>query len=397
MASSWQSKQQRERRFLKKTKLCWNMHDCEHLPRCDFAHSLMELRNPPRDWDQTEGHYWEPGMPKPTPKVKSLIQQYLQQDQDEGLAIPQWAKQLQEDWSRSWEDAPPGRWEDTPKGRSSEEAPAPWRTRSPPQRLRAAAGRLRRPSRSLSSSSWEDALEGHPGFGSRSPSRLSRRRHLHGRSPRASSSPLEAEPKRRKLSHEPVEQSEPPTPSSETEMPKPEEYPSSTGTESEAHFVREAKPTVVSCVQAIIGWKPASLGTPNIGIARLTLRATDLVIGLCGVEELTKASNRNILSGMVAILCGGGRWTTGLNRLLPGVILRDLSRYTTFQGSHNGVMPKLDQCYEETFKALIQDFTDIWRALSRKPEPELVFFLQGWAAPVLCTPDCLPNVGRPCA
>ena len=27
-----QDKQQRERRFLNKTKLCWNMHKCKHFP-----------------------------------------------------------------------------------------------------------------------------------------------------------------------------------------------------------------------------------------------------------------------------------------------------------------------------------------------------------------------------
>ena len=320
-------------------------------------------------------------MPKPTPDVKTLILRYIQQDQDEDVTIPEWANQLQDAWHDEEEDAwhddeeeeevtipewaeAPGSWEDLPEA----EAPWPWRTPLRATQVSAAPAHVSAPAQDACPSPWEDALEGHLGFGSPSPSpsSLSRRRHLHG-------SPFEAEPKRRKLSHEPDEQSEPPPPSSETEMPKPKEYPSPTDTEC------SAEPQAIfvdSCVQAIIGWEPALLGTPNIGIASLTLKATHLVIGLCGMGELTEASNRDILSGMVAILCGGGRWTKGLHHLLhPGVTLKDLSCYTTFQGTHNGVMPKLDQPYEQTFRDLIQDFQDIWRALlNSKRVPELVFF-----------------------
>ena len=83
------------------------MYECQH-PQCSFAHSLTELRPPPPEWDKTQGHYWEPGTPKPNPKVKTLIQRYLQKDQDEGVAIPEWAIQLQKAWSDGTylEDAP---------------------------------------------------------------------------------------------------------------------------------------------------------------------------------------------------------------------------------------------------------------------------------------------------
>ena len=127
---------------------------------------------------------------------------------------------------------------------------------------------------------------------------------------------------------------------------------------------------MVSCVQAIIGWEPASnLGTPNIGIAYLTLFGKDLVIGLCGVEELTKPSNTNILSGMVAIQSGGGSWTKALRHLSPGVILIDLSKYTTFKGTYDGVLPRLDQPYEKTFDALIGEFENIWSNLTYREGP----------------------------
>ena len=64
---------------------------------------------------------------------------------------------------------------------------------------------------------------------------------------------------------------------------------------------------VVGCVKAIIGWdSTSSLGSPNIGIAYLTLLGKHLFIGLCGVDELTKQANNEVLSGMVTIQCGGG-------------------------------------------------------------------------------------------
>ena len=135
---------------------------------------------------------------------------------------------------------------------------------------------------------------------------------------------------------------------------------------------------VVDCVKAIIGWEPtSSLGSPNIGIAYLTLFGKDLVIGLCGVEELTKPSNTNILSGMVAIQSGGGSWTKALRHLSPGVILINPSKYTTFKGTYGGVLPRLDQSYEKTFDALIGEFENIWSNLTyheRATERKLVFF-----------------------
>ena len=44
----------------------------------------------------------------PNHTVKTLIQRYLKQDQDEGVAIPEWAIQLQKAWSDGTylEDAP---------------------------------------------------------------------------------------------------------------------------------------------------------------------------------------------------------------------------------------------------------------------------------------------------
>ena len=63
---------------------------------------------------------------------------------------------------------------------------------------------------------------------------------------------------------------------------------------------------MVGCVKAIIGWDPFSLGCPNMGIAYLTLRGKHLAIGLYGVQELTKQKDNRVLTGMVAVQCGGG-------------------------------------------------------------------------------------------
>ena len=89
---------------------------------------------------------------------------------------------------------------------------------------------------------------------------------------------------------------------------------------------------VVDCVKAIIGWEPtSSLGSPNIGIAYLTLLGKPLIIGLCGVDELTQQADKKVLSGMVAIQCGGGSWMRTLSPL-EGAIVHALSTHSTFQG-----------------------------------------------------------------
>ena len=341
------AKEQRERQCLGKTKLCRYMEKCRHYPNCIFAHSLKELRNPPKDWDITVGHYWEPGMPMPTPNVKTLIERYLRGQPQH--TIPKWAKKLQDTWSAEENAPPPGIFEIS----DDEQGEEPNSTGS-----------------SLPSPSPSPSPKG-----SRDPT--GSRRRLRSPSPRpSSSSPLQAEPKRRKRSHEPR------WPLPPGRAPPPAPNPSGTVASPPGRAPPPApnpSGTVASCVRAIIGWEPVSLGTPNIGIAHLSLEGTDLVIGLCGVEELTKQSDSHILSRMVAILCGGGRWTKGLrDHLHPGITLKDLSPYTTFQGSYNGVLPKLNQSYGETFDALFKAFTDIWRALNSygasKPEPKLVFF-----------------------
>ena len=120
--------------------------------------------------------------------------------------------------------------------------------------------------------------------------------------------------------------------------------------------VDHVKAMVVDCVKAIIGWEPtSSLGSPNIGIAYLTLLGKHLSIGLCGAAELTEQANKEVLSGMVAIQCGGGSWASTLD--LPGdVIVQDLSQYSTFKGNYGGVLPRLDESYEATFESLIDEF-----------------------------------------
>ena len=98
----------------------------------------------------------------------------------------------------------------------------------------------------------------------------------------------------------------------------------------------QGRSMVVDSLKAIIGWEPtSSLGSPNIGIAYLTLLGTHLFIGLCGVDELTKQANNEVLSGMVTIQCGGGAWMDSLH-LPPDVIVHNLSQYSTFSGSYGG-------------------------------------------------------------
>ena len=157
---------------------------------------------------------------------------------------------------------------------------------------------------------------------------------------------------------------------------------------------------VVGCVKAIIGWEPtSSLGSPNIGIAYLTLLGKHLFIGLCGLAELTKQADKKVLSNMVAIQCGGGSWTRALNHLPGHVIVHDLSQYSTFRGTYDGVLPRLDESYDTTFDSLIGEFKTLWSHLTDREgdSDRKLVSLQGWAAPVVCTPSCLPNVGRPCA
>ena len=134
--------------------------------------------------------------------------------------------------------------------------------------------------------------------------------------------------------------------------------------------------TVVHVV-AIIGWQPtSSLGSPNLGIAYLTLLGKDVCIGLCGVEELTRQAEKKVLSRMVAIQCGGGSWTGPVHHL-PCMVY-DLSKYSTFRGVHGGVLPKVQESYDTTFDSLIGEFENIWTNLFQSEgasDPKLVFFV----------------------
>ena len=125
---------------------------------------------------------------------------------------------------------------------------------------------------------------------------------------------------------------------------------------------------------AILGWEPAFLGHPNIGIGRLFLFGNDLTIGLCGAEELTRQADRNLLSRMVAIQSGRGSWTQQLRHLSPGIIVTDVSKFTTFHGHHGGVLPRLLtlRSYMKTFHALIGEFEKIRSNLTHRDS--LVFF-----------------------
>ena len=156
------------------------------------------------------------------------------------------------------------------------------------------------------------------------------------------------------------------------------------------------KVMTVEVVKAIMGWTPLSLGKPNLGTAYVTLKGMDLAIGLCGHTELIEQPDPRVLENMVAVQCGGGRWTTRL-QCLPkkGFSLRNLTRYTTFKGSYGGVLPELSQSYDMTFDNLIREFRNIWDSLTLCADPKVVLFLQGWAARVARTSNCLPNVGRP--
>ena len=131
---------------------------------------------------------------------------------------------------------------------------------------------------------------------------------------------------------------------------------------------------VADCVKAIIGWEPTSRGNTyiGIGIAYLTSLGKQVCIGLCGVDELTQQANNKVLSGMVAIQCGGGSWMRTV-RLPDNVPMQDLSKFSNFQGNYDGVLPKLSQCYDMTFDSLIGEFEKLWsnlnlleRAIDRK-------------------------------
>ena len=120
---------------------------------------------------------------------------------------------------------------------------------------------------------------------------------------------------------------------------------------------------VVECVKAIIGWEPTSGSARNIEIAYLTLLGKHLSIGLCGAEELTEQAPKKAPRGMVAIQCGGGSWTSRIH--LPKDVLRlNLSRFSTFVGSYDGVLPGLNQSYDSTFDSLIGEFETVWSNLT---------------------------------
>ena len=122
---------------------------------------------------------------------------------------------------------------------------------------------------------------------------------------------------------------------------------------------------VVGCVKAIIGWQPtSSLGSPNLGIAYLTLLGKDVCIGLRGVEELTQQADKKVLSRMVAIQCGGGSWMGPVHHL-PCMVY-DLSK----------VLTKVQESYDPSFDSLIGEFENIWSNFFHREgasDPKLVF------------------------
>ena len=132
-----------------------------------------------------------------------------------------------------------------------------------------------------------------------------------------------------------------------------------------------------SLIEAIIGWEPTDiLGTPNIGIAYLTVFGKRLWIGLCGVQELSRQADKQFLSSMVMVQCGGGSWTKAL-RLPPDASLYDLSQYSTFKGHYGGVLPRLDESYTRTFDNLIGEFKKVWSNLTHREGAVFLFAKRG--------------------
>ena len=101
------SKVDRERKYLKRTQLCRHMNNCNFYPDCIFAHNLYELQPAPEGWKGANAHYWVPGTPKPSPDIIHLIQDRAHREQAAGLEIPNWARQLLEEWTQDHPDPVP--------------------------------------------------------------------------------------------------------------------------------------------------------------------------------------------------------------------------------------------------------------------------------------------------
>ena len=128
-----------------------------------------------------------------------------------------------------------------------------------------------------------------------------------------------------------------------------------------------------SLIEAIIGWEPTDiLGTPNIGIAYLTVFGKRLWIGLCGAHEISQQADQQFLSSTVMVQCGGGSWTKAL-RLPRDASLYNLSKYSTFKGKYDGVLPRTDESHTRTFDNLISEFKKVWSNLTHR-EGAVFFF-----------------------